>query len=55
MGATTLKPGEATTVQIAMMMHRGMEGAHRFRITLPVQSPAAGSELMAMEVRADFR
>ncbi len=54
MGATTLQPGETTTLSIETMMHPGMEGPHHFRLTLPVASDQFGDESLAMEVLADF-
>ncbi len=55
MGATTLQPGESTSLGIAMMMHRGMEGPHRFRLSLPVSGSAAAPEVLSVIVSADFR
>lgn len=54
MGATTLQPGESTSLDIAMMMHRGMEGPHRFRVSLPVTGSAA-PEVLSVILSADFR
>lgn len=54
MGTTTLGPGQETTVSIVTAMHRGMEGPHLFRITVPV-GPDGGAEDMALLVRANFR
>ena len=55
MGTTTLQPGQFTSLSISMMMHPGMDGPHRFRISLPVDSPTASAEVLSMMVTADFR
>jgi hypothetical protein len=54
-GATTLGPDQETTVSLTMMMHKGMEGPHLFRVTVPLQSATstAGGEL-EMFFAADF-
>jgi hypothetical protein len=53
-GATTLDPGQETTVALDMMMHRGMDGPHLFRVSVPVSS-GDGWETLTLLVRADFR
>ena len=55
MGATTLQPGQSTSLSISMIMHPGMDGPHRFRLSLPVESPSAKAEVLSMTVSADFR
>jgi hypothetical protein len=51
---TTLDPDGETTLALSMMMHRGMEGPHLFRVTVPIVS-GGESGLLAVFVRADFR
>lgn len=57
MGTTVIDPGEETTVvlDLPMGMHTGMDGPHLFRITVPVQSEAGESGVMALYFQADFR
>ncbi len=38
-----------------MMMHKGMEGPHLFRVTVPVQNGAGAKAELQLLVRADFR
>jgi len=54
-GATTIEPGGQTTVSVSMMMHKGMEGPHLFRITVPVQGPSGEKADLQLYVKADFR
>ncbi len=51
MGATTLAPGQETSVSLDMMMHPGMEGPHLFRVTVPV----SGAGNIELYVKADFQ
>jgi hypothetical protein len=53
-GATALNPGEDTTVSFTTAMHKGMEGPHLFKITVPARS-AQGESIVTMYWRADFR
>ena len=55
MGATTIEPGKETTVSTSMMMHKGMDGPHLFRVTVPVQSADGTKAELKLLVRADFR
>ena len=56
MGSTTIEPGgESNFVfSLPMGMHQGMEGKHRFRVTIPVRSGGAGGDLY-LYVTGDFR
>ncbi len=54
MGATTLQPGESTTVRVSMMMHSGMEGSHLFKITVPVRGDGTAVDVMELFVKAHF-
>jgi len=47
-----LKPGETTTIRIATMMHKGMEGPHLFEIA--VRSNDSKESLKTLYVKADF-
>ncbi len=38
-GATSLKPGEATFLMLEPVMHEGMGGQHLFEITVQTDSP----------------
>ena len=55
MGATAIEPGSATTVSVSMIMHKGMDGPHLFRITIPVKSASGETGELQMLVRANFR
>ena len=55
MGSTTIEPGGETTVSVSMIMHKGMEGPHLFRITVPVKGATGESGDLQMLVRANFR
>ena len=57
MGATVIGPGEETTVvlDMPMGMHAGMDGPHLFKITVPVESEAGESGVLALYFQADFR
>ncbi len=55
MGTTALDPGDETRVTMVLMMHRGMEGPHLFRITVPVGTTGGSSAQLELYVRADFR
>lgn len=54
---TTLGPGESTVVLLdfPMGMHRGMDGNHLFRVTVPVTSPDGESGSLALYFQALFR
>jgi hypothetical protein len=39
-GATVIKPGEATTLSLRFMMHGDMGGKHDFRVKLATNDPA---------------
>ena len=54
MGATTLSPGNKTSVSLTMMMHPGMDGPHLFRIALPVEGIDGKRGEIELFVRADF-
>ncbi len=55
MGATTIDPGAQTTVSLTMAMHKGMEGPHLFRVTVPVRQGSGSAANVVLFVRADFR
>ena len=55
MGATTIEPGAESTVAVSMMMHKGMEGPHLFRVTVPVQNAAGEKGKLQLLVRANFQ
>lgn len=52
MGTTTLQPNQTTTVAMTMVMHKGMDGTHLFRLTIPLTGE---EEQLEMYVAADFR
>ncbi len=54
MGATAIEPGGETTLSLSMMMHRGMEGPHLFRVTVPVLGPEGPQGDLELYVRAHF-
>ena len=56
MGSTTIEPGSQSNFvfSLPMGMHPGMEGKHRFRITIPVKSASAAGDLQ-LYVSGDFR
>jgi len=45
-----LKPGESTTVTYPFIMHPGMGGPHRMKVTIHTTSPQAPT--ITLEVRA---
>lgn len=51
LGATTLAPGEETTLQFPTQMHPGMDGDHLFRLTVPVGESGAP---LSVSVSGDF-
>ena len=56
MGSTTIEPGGENNFlfSLPMGMHPGMEGKHRFRITIPVKSASSAGDLL-LYVSGDFR
>ncbi len=54
MGATTIEAGGETIVSLSMMMHRGMEGPHLFRVTVPVLGSDGPQGDLELYVRAHF-
>lgn len=52
-GADTLAPSEETTVSMDMMMHRGMDGPHLFRLSVPLNA-GDGWESLPLVIRANF-
>lgn len=54
---TTLEPGQSTTVLLdfPMGMHRGMDGNHLFRVTVPVSSDDGQMGTLALYFQALFR
>jgi len=51
-GSTTIAPGESTTVNVSMFMHKGMGGPHLFEVTINSGDPAPAANKVS--VRANF-
>lgn len=49
----TLKPGASTDVRFVTAMHKGMDGPHLFRMTVPTTHPNVPA--VTYTVRGDFR
>jgi hypothetical protein len=56
-GATTIEPGEETTVDLIfeMGMHRGMGGEHLFRVGVPVSAEDGESGTISLYFQAAFQ
>jgi hypothetical protein len=48
LGATTLRPGEETSVTLRFMMHEGMDGPHDFRVHVVTNDPANPEQQVAI-------
>lgn len=54
LGATSLAPGETTTLVFELSMHRGMDGPHDLGVHVPVTTEGAAGHL-TLGVVGDFR
>lgn len=52
MGATTINPGETTTLAVSMTMGKGMGGPHLFEVTVNSSDPAP--TVNKVSVRVDY-
>ena len=49
----TLNPGASTDVRFVTAMHKGMDGPHLFRVTVPTTHP--GAPAVSYTVKGEFR
>ncbi|MHB0866502.1 MAG: hypothetical protein ACYC6B_05070 [Thermoleophilia bacterium] len=50
MGATTIAPGETTTLTVSMTMGQGMGGPHLFEVTVNSSDPAPAVNQVSVQV-----
>ena len=50
MGATTIDPGETTTLVVSMTMSKGMGGPHLFEVTVNSSDPAPEQDRVSVRV-----
>jgi hypothetical protein len=51
-GATTIEPGDITTLKVSIHMGRGMGGPHEFQVTVDSSDPAPSGNVV--DVKVDF-
>ena len=55
LGASTLAPGAATTLEFELAMHPGMDGWHDIAVHVPVRTSSGSSDTLDLGVTGDFR
>ena len=51
MGATTIAPGQSTTLTVAFSMHEGMGGPHHFDVVIPSSDPIQPEQVVSVKAR----
>lgn len=54
-GASTLAPGESTSLMFELSMHPGMDGAHDMVLHVPVEHSDGTTTVLDLTVTGDFR